>query len=482
MSQNTSVESSSRSSSNPVINPVLQAALSSLDVQLEEELARYRWKNAGRPVRQSRGLGRHQSRKPLDLIALEKPAKKRQPPALGMSTAPEVSFPLPNINSTPAPPSRTSHEPRGQTDQLHDLASTPSAAPPLVASSTNPVAENSGTQDVGVPTPFIPPDSQTDAGGGLVPTSPEQGQPEDYLESSEQLLRSLEEDETPKPPPNRLANRLLNPLNVGLVLLLVLSSATIAYILTNPSTLSALGLNRLFGSETPTTAQNPTPSNINAPTPTAPAVEGPDLASEEFVDLNLNTLSHLETSPLPIPSPSPVPPVPDLPNPQVNSEPPAIVPNTALPNRSTNLPSALLAPNQQGRAVVPTLAPPVTSAPPAASVPASKAPNSTSAKPSPSPEAATPTTITPPNASSLTAPTQAATNPAPVQDSFYYVLTNYQGDGSLEQAKTMVPDAYVRNFPEGTRIQMGAFKLESEAKSLVEQLQQQGISASIYRP
>jgi cell division protein FtsN len=29
---------------------------------------------------------------------------------------------------------------------------------------------------------------------------------------------------------------------------------------------------------------------------------------------------------------------------------------------------------------------------------------------------------------------------------------------------------------------MGAFRIEAEAESLVEQLQQQGISASIYRP
>jgi cell division septation protein DedD len=52
----------------------------------------------------------------------------------------------------------------------------------------------------------------------------------------------------------------------------------------------------------------------------------------------------------------------------------------------------------------------------------------------------------------------------------------------LEQARTVVPDAYVRDFPKGSRIQMGAFKTESEAKRLVEELQRQGISASIYRP
>jgi cell division septation protein DedD len=62
------------------------------------------------------------------------------------------------------------------------------------------------------------------------------------------------------------------------------------------------------------------------------------------------------------------------------------------------------------------------------------------------------------------------------------VLVNYKSDRTLEQARTVVPDAYVRNFPEGNRIQMGAFKRESEAKTLIEQLNQQGVSASIYRP
>jgi serine/threonine-protein kinase len=45
-----------------------------------------------------------------------------------------------------------------------------------------------------------------------------------------------------------------------------------------------------------------------------------------------------------------------------------------------------------------------------------------------------------------------------------------------------VADAYVENFPKGSRIQMGAFKTESEAKTLIEELKRQGISASIYHP
>lgn len=65
---------------------------------------------------------------------------------------------------------------------------------------------------------------------------------------------------------------------------------------------------------------------------------------------------------------------------------------------------------------------------------------------------------------------------------YYYVRSNYSGEGSLKKAKTIVPGAFVRNFPDGPAIQMGAYKKEAGANSLVEQLQQKGISASIYRP
>jgi hypothetical protein len=82
--------------------------------------------------------------------------------------------------------------------------------------------------------------------------------------------------------------------------------------------------------------------------------------------------------------------------------------------------------------------------------------------------------------------TSAAPNPntAPsnLSDEFYYVLINSSDSSGLETAQTIVPDAYVVNVPAGTRIAMGAFKLESEAKTLVERLQQQGLSASIYKP
>jgi cell division septation protein DedD len=85
-----------------------------------------------------------------------------------------------------------------------------------------------------------------------------------------------------------------------------------------------------------------------------------------------------------------------------------------------------------------------------------------------------------PQASS--SPEQVAASTASTSDEYYFVLLNSGSESALEQARTVVPDAYVRDFPQGTLIQMGAFKRESEAKTLVEELKQQGIFASIYRP
>jgi cell division septation protein DedD len=63
------------------------------------------------------------------------------------------------------------------------------------------------------------------------------------------------------------------------------------------------------------------------------------------------------------------------------------------------------------------------------------------------------------------------------------VLVDYTDDRSLAQARTVIPEAYLEEIPDqGTKIQMGAFLSENEAKALVDQLRQRGITATIYRP
>jgi hypothetical protein len=64
----------------------------------------------------------------------------------------------------------------------------------------------------------------------------------------------------------------------------------------------------------------------------------------------------------------------------------------------------------------------------------------------------------------------------------YYVVVDYSGDTSLTAARQVIGDAYVRNFSTGAKIQMGAFSQPSAAQNLVQQLQQQGISAQVVGP
>ncbi len=504
MSQNTSVESSTQTLPNQSINPVIQAALGSLDIELEEELARYRRQRVGRPVMSPRGLGRHQTRKPIELISVNKGRGQTQLPALGMSTAPVMSFPLSFGNQTPAEAAssdETTQQPTSRTGQLDapsfaaSEAASPLAVPSPGAGADNSASEENATKQLNLS------EKRTDVGGGLVPLEADQEHPEDYLESSEQLLRSLEEQEDSPESQKRFADRLLTPLGVGSILLLLLSIPTLTYILTNPSTLSALNFGRFFGSKTQATAQQPTATTQikRDPAKDSPIVNGPNLASEEFVDLNLNTLSHLEANPNPSASPSAVSSPPEVPNSGTTSAAPAVVPNSALPKRSTDLASVLLPPSPQQGAVQPIpqvaplpVAPPVSA--PRTSTPSrvfakqlssalaapvakqlSAAPARLAAKP-PSPKAVTKNPAASPSSAGGSVSSEKS------RDGFYYVLINGGGQRTLQKAKTIAPDAYMRSLPQGDRVQVAAFKRESEAKTLVTQLQQQGFSASVYHP
>jgi len=441
MSQNTSVDSNTKSSPHQSINPALQAALATLDVELEEELARFRRQRAGRPVMSNRGLGRNQARKSLDLMTVDQGGGKTQQLALGMSTAPLMSFPLPTDKQTPVdePPKETTSEPIVQTPQLESPFLT---LTPAINSAIDPSLSKQQT----------PPDKPANEGAPLVNVGPATTPPEDYLESSEKLLQSLSQEETKVPPQKRFIDKILTPLSVGSILLLLLCCATIAYILKNPSALKDLKFDRLFESKTSTTDPSPIQPTVakSEPAKELPTVTGPNLAAGEFVDVNLNTLSHLPVSPTPTPTPSAVRPLPVLPSLGAPPQAIAVPPNSAPPKGSSDLAAALLPSSGQGN-VGPNKVPQV------APLPAV-------------PQLSNPAVKKKPQASSAAG------------DNSYYVVLNYGGDRTLEQARAIVPNAYVRDFPKGSLIQLGAFPRQSDAKNLLEKLQKQGLSASIYRP
>ncbi len=352
--------------------------------------------------------------------------------------------------------------------------------------------------------------------------------PEGYLESSEELLKSIEE-EMPLRARRRadLLDLLLTPLGVGLMLLLLLSTATLGFLIMNPGTLSAL-----FSPSSKVAASPSSPSNpLNSPltrVPTTPidsAPPSPDLSAEEFRDVNLNTLSTLPSgssaaaaqrsaqqrdrsnehsvaqsstqsgSQAPTQSGGNAAPAstpqPNLPTVPVQAQPTQSQPAQSAPAYS---PPTYTQPPYSP----PAYTPPAYNPPPynPSSSPSTSPSSSPAASPSPtgspavptqaSPSASRPIDVPPPDSASsniATAPpsSASATQSSATQD-YYYVGTDYSGDSSLQEARQTVPDAYVRNLPSGGAIvQAGAFSSKSAAAERVQELQQQGLPAQIYR-
>lgn len=63
---------------------------------------------------------------------------------------------------------------------------------------------------------------------------------------------------------------------------------------------------------------------------------------------------------------------------------------------------------------------------------------------------------------------------------YYYILTQYTGDRSLEIAKTKVPNVSLVNFPQGMFIYMGAFTKKDLAHKFVKQLKDFGLEGYVY--
>lgn len=482
MSQASSVDSQDRTSPNQSIKPALQAALSSLDVQLDEELSRYRRQKSGRPVMAPRGLGRNQARKSIDLMSVSsKGSKTNAVPATLATTALASTAQAASASQTPEAPNflatqsdklASPQQPTVEAAML-DTPEPNSASEPLSFTLAKPAgaAQDANNQTgAKIAEESKEGGSQGNAGGNLVYAPPAR-QPDDYLASSEQLLRSLSDEEAEVRAERKFLDNVLTPLGVGSMLLLLLSSATVGYIAMNPSSVDRLGLKKFGKPSTPTVAQSP-----SAPTPSTPkpaiastVAQGPNLASGEFQELSLDNLSSVSAKPSI--APAPVTPQQNLPRAAAIAVPSPSSPPQADPGRSSNIASALLpqvlesAPLPPPRAVPqvkPALVPPATNTLP------SLAPGA-AVNPSPAP-----------TTSAATAKVLA--KPAPGQKDFYYVVTNYESDRTLEEMRKVAKDAYVVNIPQGPRIALGAFTNPAEAETRVQQLQKTGIAAEVYHP
>lgn len=299
--------------------------------------------------------------------------------------------------------------------------------------------------------------------------------PKTYLESAERLRQSPDAEavsnlssdagsatsatdlSTTSPEDGDAEKQTFTALGVGSVLLFLAATATLGYVLVNPESLGQLGLERFFGGGTASESEEPDSTAEPASRPTR-LPTSPDLAAEEFIQLDLGTLSSLDpetrsplVTPPPAPQPSPEAAVTTPPAPSEVTEP--------AENTLDNI-SALLTPESTGES-----------------------------QPEPGSQGAESATEEPEDTSSENPATEATSGPAPRIDrdrnysGFIFVVVDYNDQVSrLEQVREVVPDAYLREFPDGVKVQVGAFDDTQTAQALVSRLGEDGISAQVYEP
>jgi len=419
------------------LNPKLQSVLGNLDVQLEDELARYRRQKraeAQAPQPSARRITPLGNQKNLDLVVTPTPrelsaTKSVEPFPAEVESKSDVEF----IES--------------------ETSATPQTRPQKLEATFSPPSESS-----------------------LAPirNHPDTAQPNEYLESSEQLLGSLDDSKINQLPKSRRRRRrsfkeILSPLTVGVTLLFVLAIGTLAHVLIGKQ-----------GGQPITTAENSDSSPTETPLPEVP--RSPNLADKEFVPLDLDTLGTLSGN-RPTPTPTPTPPTPELTGQVPNSATAPATPNQNYPSLE-NLNTAILPQSvQENRQNANSSDSNSTDSNSTDSN--STAPNNSDAANN-SPAASTaakpeqpPTNSEPPTTPDQ--PTQPTVSPQSFP-AFFYVLIGYNNDDSLFIARQVVPDAYVREFPIGVRIQMGAFEDAASAQTLVNYLKEQGMAAQVYQP
>jgi hypothetical protein len=292
---------------------------------------------------------------------------------------------------------------------------------------------------------------------------------EEYLESSEALLRSLVSEEAKVRAERGGIEQLLTPVGLGSLLMLLLSSALFGYVVMNPTSLRE-AIARLT---------QPLPETTTAPTVSQPgsAVPQPNLAEQEFRRLDLGSLATLKEdggeTPLPTTSPATFGTPVTAPTSESSRTAGVTVPTPKSNSSSSTAPAAPTAPAATTAHSTASAAGSEDSRP--APQPARSAQSKRQAPVRPKTEnipPSQPQTIKP------SQPRQASEKPR----AFYRVVTDYQNDAALNKVKQQVPDAFVRNFSEGAKIQVGAYDNEIEARAKVESLRQQGISAEIKQP
>ncbi|WP_414576365.1 hypothetical protein [Anabaena sp. CCY 9402-a] len=405
MSQKPLIDSGTRSPKKPSLKPALAAALGSLEVQLEQELARYRRSRMGVRTTSQSSVHTYVSSPPQDVTTKTTTVGNPQPPTVEIrndttpvpETPPEQSALTTTNKETPEHTSVSTHTESNTQIPL---------PPPNLASS------------------IVPASTQTNQNDKLL-TNDTPSQPDDYLESSEALLRSLtDEQSSADNQPSNSSDSLLSPLGIGSMLLLLLASLTLGYVVFNPKSLPQLNLSKLFNSNSSPRSENSDAVVTNAQPQLQPELtpipKYPNLAAQEFPEVR-------------------------DPNDVVGLQ-PKIQP-TIAPLNPLAIPTPVIPPLTQVQPLPPLDISPIP------------------LQPLPQPTAT---------------PTQSNVEIKPAADGRYYIVTDNQEASSLAAARKVIPDAYLSS---GNKlIYLGALKTREEAQQRLKQLQAKGIKARVQQP
>ena len=306
------IDSDTKSSPTSALKPELAIALGSLEVQLEQELTRYR-------------RNRNSIRQP----------KKANPDT-------PIADQDQNSNST-SEKSTTSESATTEFNQNILISSTPK--PDLETPQLEEIDHIQGGSAQDTVTTFTPlekanlsssivPTKQTTEDETIISTNTPTTHPDDYLESSEALLRSLQDQEPETKKPNNYNDTLLSPLGIGSMLLLLLASLTLGYVVLNPQTFPQFNFSQLkfwnfnFSSnnQEPEVNENNTTSTSTDRLDITPV---PNLANSEFPEVK-NPKDVVGLKPKPKPTPTTIPQPTNVNRPQQPIRPtalPAVTPN-----------------------------------------------------------------------------------------------------------------------------------------------------------
>ncbi|MEB3289164.1 MAG: hypothetical protein VKI82_04560 [Leptolyngbya sp.] len=469
-----------------VPNPSLHRAIGGLMVNLDDELSRYRHSRTGQGPKP-------QPQRPFILRPKERPSLSLPPrppqakPARAQGDPPRTDPPTAIAQGAATARMGLPPFPSATGQALAPYVAMPDAylesTAALLGSSDPGVALPS---DTGIPDPAASHPEIPDS----VPYYPTRYYPEP--------TPSLEQDSYPP----SLAQRLSTPLGVGALLLLLVSSAGFGYLITSPTALAPLR-NQPWMAFFPA-ASAPDAETGDARTPALGEVPtglqglGPDLSGQSPEALSLDQVSRLPVEPArsgamaPSVVTAPTEEASTAPNPATDRPLPTASSTTAEETsrpqapEPTQPPIALrtetVVPSAPNRSTPTTVSPSAVNPGSSRPVPQPNPPQTPPSPPTPTARPPQPlgTVTTTPTPAPTVAPPSPLTPSAPTPRTNYYVVTDYTGQQSLDSARSIVGDAYVRDFQGGSKIQMGAFAQESSARDLMQQLQQRGIPAQVY--